>query len=86
LDRSQQRLNALQQERVARMKNRLASLESELAHLSPLAILARGYAIVHRQADHALVTGPMQVEPRDILEIQLSEGTIQAEVTRSGDV
>lgn len=86
LDRAGQRLEAAQRERAVRLRNRLASLESELSHLSPLAILARGYAIVHRQADQALVTAPSQVEPRERLEIQLAEGRIQAEVTRSGDV
>ncbi len=61
---------------------RLESLAARLDGLSPLAVLGRGYALVQREADEAIVRRPGDVAPGDALRIRLAEGEIGAEVTR----
>jgi len=46
--------------------------------LSPLKILGRGYALVYQGEE--LVRRAEQVQPGDILRVQLAEGEITAEV------
>jgi exodeoxyribonuclease VII large subunit len=58
----------------------LAALEGRLAALSPLAVLARGYGIVRRTADGAVLTSSAQVETGDELRIRLAEGGVGAVV------
>ncbi len=60
---------------------RAASLRSSalrLHALSPLLTIARGYAVVRREADGALVTSVAQVAPGDGLNIHLTDGRIAA--------
>lgn len=60
---------------------RAASLRSSalrLHALSPLLTIARGYAIVRREADGALVTSVAQVAPGDGLSVHLADGRIAA--------
>ncbi|HEU0027866.1 MAG TPA: exodeoxyribonuclease VII large subunit [Ktedonobacterales bacterium] len=46
--------------------------------LSPLQTIARGYAIVRREADGALITSVAQVAPGDGLNIHLADGRLAA--------
>lgn len=58
-----------------------ASLRSSalrLHTLSPMLTIARGYAIVRREADGALVTSVAQVAPGDGLSLHLSDGRLAA--------
>jgi exodeoxyribonuclease VII large subunit len=64
--------------------------EAALAHrvgrldgLSPLAVLGRGYALVQRADDGAIVRAPGDVEAGDGLRIRLADGEIEAEVRPS---
>ena len=57
---------------------RLESKRLQLAALNPLAILARGYAIVSTQT--AIVRQTQQVSPGDALTIRVSDGALRAEV------
>jgi exodeoxyribonuclease VII large subunit len=60
---------------------RTASLRSSalrLHALSPMLTIARGYAIVRREADGALVTSVAQVAPGDGLNIHLADGRLAA--------
>ncbi len=56
----------------------LAGLEARLAALSPLATLERGYAIVRRAEDGAVVRSIAQVEPGDALTIRVYDGQFGA--------
>lgn len=59
---------------------RLRSLALRLHSLSPLLTIARGYAVVRRDADQTVVTSIQQVQPGDDLSIQVTDGNIHAEV------
>jgi len=59
---------------------RLRSASLRLHSLSPLLTIARGYAVVRRDADHMVVTSIQQVQPGDALSIQVTDGHIHAEV------
>lgn len=57
---------------------RLRGATLRLHSLSPLLTIARGYAIVRRDADQAIVTSIQQVQPGDELTIQVTDGRIHA--------
>jgi exodeoxyribonuclease VII large subunit len=57
---------------------RLSALAGRLDSLSPLAVLSRGYALVRRADDAAIVRAPGDVAPGDALSIRLAEGELRA--------
>lgn len=87
LERLQQRLDdtsALLQARVEHIltlhRERLKGISLRLHSLSPLLTIARGFAVVRRDSDLALVTRTQQVNPGDELTIQVTDGNIHVEV------
>ncbi len=58
---------------------RLAALQQRLGVLSPQAVLGRGYARV-MTPDGQLVSSVQQVQPEDLLRIQVSDGEFNAQV------
>lgn len=60
----------------------LAHLSGRLNSLSPLAVLARGYAIVRKQPQGRLVYAAAEVAPGDELSLRLSQGELAAVVRR----
>jgi exodeoxyribonuclease VII large subunit len=64
--------------RAARHRHELAS--RDLAAASPLAILQRGYAVVTRRADGAVVRSAAAVGPGDRVDVRVASGRIDAEV------
>jgi exodeoxyribonuclease VII large subunit len=70
--------------RVARGAARLDSARAALAALGPQATLDRGYAIVRRRADGAILRDPVQVAPGDPLAIRVAAGELGARVERDG--
>ena len=66
-----------------RREARLVGLAGRLESLSPLAVLGRGYALVRRADDGAIVRAAAEVGPGDGLRIRLAEGEIEAEVRPS---
>lgn len=54
----------------------LDGLDARLATLSPLATLARGYALVRRTADGQVVTGPSQAPAGTPLQVTLRDGEL----------
>jgi len=62
---------------------RLGILLGRLQALNPRAVLGRGYSIVMRLPDEALVRSARQVAPPDPLRILLAEGELRAETTES---
>ncbi|MDQ2713310.1 MAG: exodeoxyribonuclease VII large subunit [Chloroflexota bacterium] len=59
---------------------RLRGLSLGLHSLSPLLTIARGYAVVRRTTDQAVITSAQQVQPGDPLSIQVADGHIPVEV------
>jgi exodeoxyribonuclease VII large subunit len=66
--------------RVHRAGQRLALAQRALNAVSPLAVLARGFAVVTR-ADGSLVTEASAVRPGDAIEARLARGVLTARVT-----
>jgi exodeoxyribonuclease VII large subunit len=87
LDNNRQRLdgylNRLEQSLrlwLEQANSRLAVLQAGLGAVSPMATLARGYAIV-RTADGNLVRSVQQVGSGDRIDVQMSDGEFEANVT-----
>jgi exodeoxyribonuclease VII large subunit len=87
LERLQQRLDDTSALLQARMQHilslrgeRLRGVALRLQSLSPLLTIARGYAIVRRDADQTVITSEQQVQPGDELTIQVTDGHIHAVV------
>ncbi|HKV03433.1 MAG TPA: exodeoxyribonuclease VII large subunit, partial [Ktedonobacteraceae bacterium] len=85
LERLQQRLDdtsALLQARIHYILSlhheRLRGIALRLHSLSPLLTIARGYAVVRRDADQTIVTSMQQVQTGDQLTIQVTDGHIHA--------
>ncbi|MBB3796730.1 exodeoxyribonuclease VII large subunit [Xanthomonas arboricola] len=85
LARLQQRLRALHpqaamQRRLQHDQLRLRSLARSLEAVSPLATVARGYAIVTRPADGSVVRSAAEVGAGERLRAQLADGSIEVRV------
>ncbi|MGB6450889.1 MAG: exodeoxyribonuclease VII large subunit, partial [Steroidobacteraceae bacterium] len=64
-----------------RAAHRLGLAERTLDTVSPLATLARGFAIVTRAADGTLLTDSESVELDEEIEAHLARGSVRARVT-----
>ncbi len=87
LDRLRQRLDdatALMQTRMEHMltlrRERLRGVTMQLDALSPSHTVARGYAVVRRDADQHIITSVQQAQPGDDLTIQVTDGHIHVKV------
>lgn len=78
------RLDRLMERRLERDRTRLAVARAGLAAVSPLATLARGYAIV-RTADGRIVRRVADVAVGDDVAVQVSDGTFGARVETAND-
>ena len=85
LERHQQRLDdilALLQSRMDYQlfvrRERLRGATLGLHSLSPLLTIARGYAVVRREADRRVVSSVTHAQPGDALTIQVTDGDIHA--------
>ena len=67
-----------------RRRARLGAQTSRLEALSPLAVLARGYAIAE-VGDGTILRHPGQVRPGDQLSLRLARGRVDATVVRTDD-
>jgi exodeoxyribonuclease VII large subunit len=67
-------------ERLGRARASLDAAASALAVLDPQATLDRGYAIVRRAADGAIVRAPAEAPPGTPLRIRVSGGELEATV------
>ena len=59
---------------------RLRALARSMEAVSPLATVARGYAILTREDDGSLVRSPLQVRPGDTLKARVQDGVIEVTV------
>jgi exodeoxyribonuclease VII large subunit len=80
LDDTTARLETRLQHIVSLRGERLRGTALRLHSLSPLLTIARGYAVVRRDADAALITSVRQVQADDRLTIQVSDGQIPVQV------
>jgi exodeoxyribonuclease VII large subunit len=78
------RLDHAAQQYLARLSHRLALANKALDMASPLATLARGFAIVTRP-DGTLITNAHSVPPGEEIEARLATGFLRARVTGSRD-
>lgn len=87
LDAQSTRLDTLGHRLVRGMAQRLANhasalsrLESHLSHLSPLAVLQRGYSITHDDAGR-IVRSHQDLAVGNAVSVQLADGSVEAAVT-----
>ncbi|HWW20372.1 MAG TPA: exodeoxyribonuclease VII large subunit [Steroidobacteraceae bacterium] len=69
---------------VAHQAARLDSAARALQAVSPLATLGRGFAVITRSADGALVTSAEQLSVGEDLDAQLANGSVRARVIERG--
>jgi exodeoxyribonuclease VII large subunit len=65
-----------------RGQEQLGRLSHVLHNLSPLATLARGYAVVRRKADGRIVRGAMTVAVGETIEARVAHGRLSCEILR----
>lgn len=81
-DVSRRGLSAMQH-RLSLERARLQGLERRLQALNPLAVLARGYAVVTRAQDGVLVANTVQVTTGDNILVRVTDGQFEAVVRRN---
>jgi exodeoxyribonuclease VII large subunit len=80
IDEWQRRLNISAEQYLQQSQHRLVQLAQNLQHISPLATLARGYAVAIN-ADGKALTSATQVSANDSIKIRLHDGQLSAVVT-----
>jgi len=80
LDELESRLQFALQARLTAHAARLQSLARALQTVSPLATLERGFAVITRSADGALVTAAEQLAVGDTFDARLAHGNLRAAV------
>jgi exodeoxyribonuclease VII large subunit len=70
--------------RLSDSRDRLTGLAARMESLSPLAVLGRGYALVRRRSDGAILRSPDQVAPGDLLSLRVAGGEVAAAVVGPG--
>jgi exodeoxyribonuclease VII large subunit len=77
--RLEERLAALGRKALAARRHRFEGLAGRLDALSPLRVLARGYAVAFDERGHAVISAA-QVQPGERLRIRLHDGELSAQV------
>ncbi len=80
LDDTIERLQGRMQHTLALRREQMRGTALQLHTLSPLLTIARGYSVVRRESDSAVVTSVHQAQPGDALTIQVQDGYIPVEV------
>ncbi|WP_313344783.1 exodeoxyribonuclease VII large subunit [Stenotrophomonas sp.] len=81
LQRLQPRAEAAMARQLQRDSLRLRALARSMEAVSPLATVARGYAILTREEDGRLVRSPLDVSPGDALKARVQDGVIDVVVS-----
>ena len=68
--------------RLEQSRRRFIESATRLDALSPLGVLARGFALVRRAQDKRIVRSPRDVELSDRIEVRRAEGSLVARVER----
>jgi exodeoxyribonuclease VII large subunit len=85
VDDFEQRFRLAIRATLSRASHRLHAAQRQLGALSPLATLERGYAIVTRVDDGALLRSSDEVSPGTRIEARLSRGRVRARVEEDKD-
>ncbi len=83
LSHASHRLGVGMQRHLERQRERVAGTTSKLHALSPLAVLARGYAVAYKQGARRPLLSSSEVKAGDRIRIRLHEGELSA-VVREG--
>lgn len=83
LDECTERLQTHIEHIILLHKERLRGVALQLHTLSPLLTIGRGYAVVRRDEDQSIVTHVSQAQPGDRLTIQVQDGYIPVEVSKT---
>ncbi|WP_091638934.1 exodeoxyribonuclease VII large subunit [Aquisalimonas asiatica] len=84
-DDLKRRLNAAQHHLLERSRERLGAVTRTLETVSPLATVSRGYAIVQRPDDGAVIRNAKDLNPGDPFTARLAQGRIHGRVERVHD-
>lgn len=76
------RLGSAMRHQLGQQRARLTTLTRAMEGISPLATLARGYAIVQRLPQHALVRSAHEVSPGERIEARLGTGRLLCNVEK----
>ena len=82
LQRALPRVDAAMARQLQRDTLRLRALARSMEAVSPLATVARGYAILTREEDGRLVRSPLDVAPGDALKARVQDGVIDVVVSK----
>ena len=82
LDALTARLNQAQHSAGSKQRVRLEALERNLAALSPLGVLRRGYALVYDERG-ILLRNAADAQPGQILNTRLARGSVQSRITQT---
>lgn len=78
IDNLRERLQTAMRHGIERRQQQMAQWAGQLQHLSPLAVLAKGYAVV--QKDGVAVRDAAQLKTGDVLGVRLARGSVEAKV------
>ncbi len=84
LDESMRRAQSASLHAVALKRKALAGLMQTLRAVGPASVLARGFAVVQRADDGAIVRSTEQVSIGDALNVRVSDGVFNADVSEKG--
>jgi exodeoxyribonuclease VII large subunit len=73
-------LNTMMRHSMELRKTAVEGLFQTLRAVGPIAVLGRGFALVQRLDDGALVRSLKQIAPKDVLSVRVSDGTFSAKV------
>jgi len=85
LDELEGRLGRSFRHRLALGRAQLGGIAGRLETLSPVAVLSRGYSVVFRERDGAVVSAPAQVRPGEAVRVKLARGGFTASVNEIVD-
>ncbi|MCH5584201.1 exodeoxyribonuclease VII large subunit [Shimazuella sp. AN120528] len=80
LERISREKDFLFQQSLEQKEKQFERLVTRLESVSPLAVMKRGYSLVYRLSGNKLVTSAEQVNPGDLIDVQLAEGKLKCQV------
>lgn len=81
----EQRLARAMGQKIEKQRQQLARYVVQIDALSPLKVMQRGYSLVYRWHDEQLLTSKKQVEPGDLIRVQMSDGSLKCQIWATED-
>lgn len=81
VDNLRERLQMTMHHGIERRRQQVAHWAGQLQHLSPLAVLAKGYAVVQKEG--VIVRDAVALKVGDVLDLWLEKGSVEAKVVNS---